>query len=323
MQSPKVSLVIPVRNEADSIDVLLESIERQTVQPDEIIIVDGGSTDKTLEILAARSAGDEWLKLIAVDEATPGKGRNIGIDAAKNEWIALTDAGIRLDETWLAELTANCQNADIVYGNYAPELSSPFSKDKKSLFLTAATIAYVPAQRPGKIRSMAIASYLLRKEVWEAVGGFPDLRAAEDLMFMEQAKQLDFKSATAPKAMMYWSLRPDVASTFAKFRLYSKHNVWADRQWDWHYGIARQYAVMLPFVLLGIIHSFWWLIAFPVWLAARTIKRAAAYWHELGGRVLFDPRVLSITAFLILVIDAATFAGWFEAAIKPKNDTNG
>lgn len=323
MHSPKVSLVIPVRNEADSIEDLLASIGRQTFAPDEIVIVDGGSIDDTLSILERKAVEDKRLKVIAAGPATPGKGRNIGIASARNEWVALTDAGIRLDENWLAELVAKSANTDFVYGNYSPVLRQSNADGKDSVFLTAAAVAYVAPLAPNSTRGRSIASCLLRKKVWEMAGGFPDLRAAEDLIFMEQCDKLNFASTNAPGAIVYWSLRPDISSTFAKFRLYSKHNVRAGRQWDWHYGIARQYAVLLPFVVLAFIHSFWWIFTLPAWLAARTAKRAVAFRRELGSRVLLDPRIVSMTAFLILVIDTATFIGWFEAAANPEKGGNG
>ncbi|MBK7706931.1 MAG: hypothetical protein IPJ30_14500 [Acidobacteria bacterium] len=49
--------------------------------------------------------GNDSMKLIRTDGATPGKGRNIGIAASRNEWVALTDAGIRLEASWLEELS--------------------------------------------------------------------------------------------------------------------------------------------------------------------------------------------------------------------------
>ncbi len=119
-----------------------------------------------------------------------------------------------------------------VYGNLSPVISCFFEK--------LATFAYVaPLMRTG-IRTRFIASSLINKTVWQKVGGFPDLRAAEDLMFMEKVDEAGFKTALAPAAMVYWQLRPNLQSTFKKFVLYSKHNVWINREWDWHYGIAKQ-----------------------------------------------------------------------------------
>ncbi|MBC7900080.1 MAG: glycosyltransferase [Saprospiraceae bacterium] len=329
MESPKISLVIPIRDEEESIENLLESINRQTYQPDEVVLVDGGSTDKTVEIVERMAAGNSKIKLIKTDEATPGKARNIGIENAANDWIALTDAGIKLEPDWLAELVIAASSipprqrkaaaspdqggeldADIVYGNFSPVNGNFFEK--------CAAISYVPSQKAVGIRGKIIASCLLRKGVWEAVGGFPDLRAAEDLIFMEKAEKQDFKIAIAPKAMVFWSLQPALSSTFAKFVLYSKHNVWAGRQWDWHYGVLKQYLILLPFLIMAAVHSLWWLAAIPLWLLARTAKRILAHRYEFGMGILFNPLIVFGVAGLILVIDTATFAGWFQAVLYKK-----
>lgn len=312
-----ISLVVPIRDEEESIENLIESIYRQTLQPDEVVLVDGGSTDRTVEIVERIAAGNKTVKLIKTDGATPGKGRNIGIENAQNEWIALTDAGIRLEADWLEMLAAEIHHndgeemgTDIVFGNYSPVLNTVFEK--------CAAICYVPPQRATGIRGEFIASCLLNKKVWEAVGGFPDLRAAEDLMFMDEVEKQGFKTLIALKAMVFWSLRPDLSSTFSKFVLYSKHNVWAGRQWDWHYGVLKQYLLLIPFLILAVVLSVWWLLAIPLWLLARTAKRIWAHRYEFGLGTLFNPMIVIGTAVLVLVIDMATFAGWIAALISEK-----
>lgn len=308
MQDKKISLVIPVRDEAKTISVLLESIGRQTRPPDEIVIVDGGSTDDTVLLIETLAAGRDDLKLVKTDGATPGRGRNLGIEAARHEWIAFTDAGIRLDDDWLERLAAASEGADCVFGNYAPVIDSFFTR--------CATLAYVPAERPGSIRGKFIASSLILKTVCERAGGFPDLRAAEDLIFIENLEKKGARLAFAPDAMVRWQLRPDMVSTFKKFVLYSNRNVIAGRQWDWHYGILRQYLLVVPFVVLALLHSWRWLAAIPLWLAARTAKRMLPFRAEFGIARLLDPLQFACTAFLVLLIDAATFVGWIQASFS-------
>ena len=54
----RVSLVVPVRNEEGSLAALVESIRRQTRAPDEVVLVDGGSTDRTVALARELTAGD-------------------------------------------------------------------------------------------------------------------------------------------------------------------------------------------------------------------------------------------------------------------------
>ena len=306
-----ISLIIPVFNESQTITELVTTIKKQSCQPAEIILVDGGSTDNTVQLLKNIIGKENGYRIIEAGRAMPGKARNIGTENANFEWIAYTDAGIVLDKDWLFHLqkkTKDTPEPDFIYGNFSPQINNMFEK--------CATIVYVPPLRPGSIRTKSIASCLFKKKIWQQVGGFPDWRAAEDLIFMERVEEQGTLVVTEPAAMMYWQLRPDLISTFKKFDLYSKYNVWAGRQAFWHYGIAKQYAVILLFIFLGILHSWYWLLLLPVWLMARAIKRIASHRFEFGWKPLYNPVAFLLIIIITLTIDAATFSGWIKALLQ-------
>ena len=100
-----VSLICTVLNEGQSIKNLLDSLAAQTHLPDEVVFVDGGSTDDTVATLK-QVADDEKLPIRVIVEpgANISRGRNIAIKAAAGPIIASTDAGVRLDKHWLEEL---------------------------------------------------------------------------------------------------------------------------------------------------------------------------------------------------------------------------
>lgn len=313
MEGFQVSVVIPVRNEEATLAPLLESLRQQTFQPSEIIIVNGGSTDNTLAVAEEFAARDARVRVIDAGDATPGRGRNLGIDAARNEWVALVDAGTRAEPRWLERLTEAARRAKdvaVVYGNYEPVLDSFFKK--------CAALVYVPVKqmRDGRcLRGPSVASMLIRREVWRRAGGFPDFRAAEDLIFMEKVESLAVKTAWAHEATVRWQLQPTLSRTFKKFVLYSRHNVWAGRERFWHYGVARQYLLASLFIIAALFHSAWWLVALPLALALRT---ARSIWLRREGRGLLwalNPVQFLYVAVIILTIDAATFTGWAQALV--------
>jgi glycosyltransferase involved in cell wall biosynthesis len=310
----RVSLVVPVRDEEASVGELLAGITAQTRRPDETVIVDGGSRDATLTRLRDAAARDSSLRVVEAGEATPGRGRNVGIAAASHDWIALTDAGNRLEPDWLerlVEVVRRDPSVEVVYGNFEPA--------EETFFESCAALAYPPPKQEregGRIRGPFIASSLLRREVWRKVGGFPDLRAAEDLMFMDEIERRGFKIVWEPRATVWWQLRPTLASTFRKFVLYSRHNVWAGRARHWHYGVARQYALILPFAALAVAHSAWWLVVPALWLAARTARSIERRREGARLRRAYNPARFCGVMLILLTIDAATFIGWAQALLS-------
>jgi glycosyltransferase involved in cell wall biosynthesis len=319
-EPPRVSLVIPVRDEERSLPELLDRINRQTHPPAEIIIVNGGSVDGTLDLARKMTAGDARFCVLDAGEGTPGRNRNVGAEAAQHQWVAFLDAGTRPEPAWLEHLVeaARTYGAEVVYGNYEPV--------QDSFFTHCAALAY-PAPKVdragGQMRGPSAASMMLQHEVWQKVGGFPDMRAAEDLVFFERINDGGFKVAWAPRATVWWHLQPTFALTFRKFVLYSMQNVWAGRQWDWHHGLARQYALVVLLIILSALHSSWWLVGIPLWLAARVLRNV---WRRREGRGLLwaaSPARLGGVALILLTIDLATFVGWARARRGKRQEGRG
>lgn len=313
--SDTVSLVIPLYNEEKTISALIASIRDQVVQPDEVIFYNGSSDDRTLAILNDLTGNDPRYKVITGDRAMPGEARNRATSAATGTWIAYTDAGIKLDRGWLKELTEAAKEnpqSEIIYGDYTPQRNSFFEK--------CAAIAYTEPKKPKGIRGRFIASCLVRKTAWERVGGFPKWRAAEDLIFMEEIEKSGLPPAFAPSANVYWLLRTNLKDTFRRFSLYSKNNVWANRQAYWHYGILKQYLLVAVLTTGVSFFSLWGLLLIPCWYLARVLKRLFVNRYEYGLPEMMNP-VLILNVFIItLTIDIATFTGWWNALVEKRNE---
>ena len=311
---PKVSLVIPVRDEAKTIQELIDTIRHQSRKPDEVIFVDGGSSDGTIDILRQVCEQNSTFRLLEARKALPGQGRNIGVANSLFDWIAFTDAGNRLEPDWLEQLIAVAKldpEAGIVCGNFEPVTDS--------LFTECASIAYLPketSREGGLFRSPFIASSLVRRDVWHAAGGFPDLRAAEDLIFFEEIERKGFKFGWAPKANVKWELQSTLWKTFRRFSLYSCVNVWAGRQRYWHYGVARLYALGLPFFVLAAWKSVWWLLVPFAGMSMRVGKNIWLGREDHGIFWVLNPLRFANVLVITLTVDLATFSGWLIALLK-------
>jgi len=308
----KVSVVIPVRDEERSIGELLDSLLAQTRPPDEIVITDGGSTDATPQIIEDYIRRGAPARLIRAGPALPGRGRNLGAAQASCEWLAFTDAGIRLANNWLEALVAKAETSneiDVVYGSWEPMTDNFFKQ--------CAAIAYVPppASHDGElVRPRSIASALLRREAWRAVNGFPeDLRSAEDLLFMDRLEHAGYKTAYEPRAQVYWDLRPTLWSTFKRFLIYSRNNIRAGLFRQWQSTILFRYGVLTLLLVAALVVAPWWAwVPLAAWLlmlmarAAVSIRRnSCCYPASLFHNLLRGAAVMSLLA----VLDAAAILG--------------
>lgn len=112
----KTSLVITVLNEGHAINLLLESIKNQKKVPDEIIIVDGGSSDATVRIIRTFIQENKILGKHFKLYYKPGNrslGRNYGVEHAHNDIILFTDAGCILDFEWTEKISEPFQNKEV------------------------------------------------------------------------------------------------------------------------------------------------------------------------------------------------------------------
>jgi glycosyltransferase involved in cell wall biosynthesis len=309
----RITLVIPVRNEERSLPHLLASVRAQTRRPDAVIFVDAGSTDRTNAILSEACRTCTGWSVVAAGEAMPGTARNVGIEAAQTEWIALTDAGIELDPHWLDRMTRFASahsDVEVVYGTYRPARESWLTECAALVYVAAATPSSV-----GPVRGPSIASCLLRKSVWSRAGGFSDLRAAEDRIFMREVAALGVNAVTSPEAIVQWQVQPTIRTTFNRFRAYSRVNALAGEQRYWHHRVLRMYAIAGSSLLLSTRKR--WFALVP--LAGGVFRVWRGVWDRREGRDVhwtLDPRRLATCALITAVVDAATFTGWIEAMLE-------
>jgi len=101
---PIVSIVMPAFNSASFIEASIDSVVKQEFRDWELLVVDGGSIDETLDIVIRYSAIDSRIRLILnPDDHGPAHARSTGIKHARGEYIAFLDA----DDLWLSKKLSN------------------------------------------------------------------------------------------------------------------------------------------------------------------------------------------------------------------------
>lgn len=112
---PLISVVIPLYNKEKSIAQSLKSILNQTYTNFEIVVVDDGSTDKSVEVV--KNIGDDRIQLLGQPNAGPSKARNTGVKNSKGDWIVFLDADDELLPEALSifsEIIVEHQDVDII-----------------------------------------------------------------------------------------------------------------------------------------------------------------------------------------------------------------
>jgi len=278
----RVSVVATVLNERESIGRLLDSLCQQTRPPDEVVIVDGGSSDGTFELIEAFAQEAPFpLRALRRPGANISQGRNAAIATAQGPLIAVTDAGVRLERDWLEQLLAPFATEDppdVVAGFFVPDPHSLFER-----VLGATTLPALeeidPATFYPSSRSLA-----LRKEAWEAVGGYPEwLDYCEDLVFDFALRDAGYRFAFAPQAVVHFRPRPTLGAFFRQYYRYARGDGKADL---WRYRHLVRYGTYLgvgPLLLaLALVHhpGWWALLVLGLVGMLRTPLRRLRPWLE-------------------------------------------
>lgn len=138
---PKVSVIIPVYNVEEYLRQCLDSVINQTLKEIEIICVDDGSTDSSLEILKEYAAKDHRITLITQQNLHAGVARNAGLTVAKGEYLSFLDSDDFFELNMIEETynKAIKDNSDIVifnfynYDNISKTEKTSYAYDKKFL----------------------------------------------------------------------------------------------------------------------------------------------------------------------------------------------
>jgi len=254
-----VSVISTILNEQESLQDFVVSLFNQTYCPDEVVIVDGGSTDGTQKLLQTR-AKKYMGKLVYFIE--PGlnisAGRNFAIKKAKYPIIASVDGGATLQKDWLKNLVSPLQQdkkIDVVSGFFIPEVHTTFEK-----YLAGVTVPIVEELQDEKFLPSS-RSIAFRKEAWESVNGYPEwLPICEDLIFDIKLKNKGKNFVVNAKALSSWRPRETLKKFFIQYFKYARGDGHA-KLW------LRRHLIRYVAFITGILLIYMSFTISVVWLA--------------------------------------------------------
>jgi GT2 family glycosyltransferase len=237
---PRVSVVVCSYNAERTMEPCLASLERLNYPDYEVIVVNDGSTDRTLEIAQRFS----YCRIISQPNMGLSVARNVGAEAATGEIVAYTDSDCVADPDWLTYLVAKMENAQLVAcggPNFPPPENS----------LVPAAVAVSPGGPTHVLLSDDVAEHIagcnmaFRRDVLLRMGGFdPIYRAAGDDVdicwrFQDAGYTIGFSAAA-----VVWHFRRNTVKAYigqqrgygkAEALVYSKHpfrfNLFGQAKW--------------------------------------------------------------------------------------------
>lgn len=219
MKFAPVSLVVPFLNEQASLPNFLTSIRSFTLFPSEIIFVDAGSTDKSIALIERFANEEKNLKVsvLNVEGAFPGGGRNAGVKAATQEWIAFLDVGIQAAPDWLENIFSYITQNKLNFSFGRCHVSAHGPVAKAVCALSYGYGARLPTL-PGA---------MFKCTVFTEVGFFPEhLRAAEDLVWIDKLLKKYSVKHVCEAALIYYDTFPgSFSKIFSKWKRYSRFDI--------------------------------------------------------------------------------------------------
>jgi GT2 family glycosyltransferase len=218
-----ITAVVTTYNDANSVVPFLNGIREQTVYPDEMIIVDGGSTDNTVACIEEYSKTNPYQIALIAD----GKRRNIsegineGIKRSKTDWVLILGTGNYYNKQFISQLIDKSKNcaAEVIYSSIIGMETTKFAHLFNQYFLQGNRKQDLDASNHG---------VLIRKTVFEKVGYFWEhfIYAGEDFEYFARVRRAGIECAFVPEAIAYW----DTPQTFTQYLKKMQVNSIADWQ---------------------------------------------------------------------------------------------
>jgi len=234
MSSPSVSVIIPTYNRGDLIGETIENMLGQSLAPHELIVVDDGSSDQTVEVV--RRFGDR-VRLIEQARAGPGAARNAGLAVATGEYVQFFDSDDLCSRDKIErQATALAQSgADVAYGPWTPVWLEAGQAEFDGVVRQQSALRRAPLRAFLWGWLTLIPCCVIRRDLMVRLGGYPSARSTgEDveLLFRLILSGARFEHVPGPIVLVRQhtggqiSAAPELASMRASDRVHLTQTVW-------------------------------------------------------------------------------------------------
>ncbi len=214
MQEPRVSVLLPCRDAAATLDEALESLVHQTFEQFEIIAVDDGSSDATPEILSKWTARDSRIVTVRTHPRGIVEALRTAAELAKGDVIARMDADdIAVATRFERQIDFLDTHTDLVacgtMVEYIPRKTVRDGAQRYEQWVNS-VISLEQMQRDLFVECpIPHPTLVMRRAVFEAVGGYRDAGWPEDYDLMLRFWEAEHRFGKVPEVLLQWRERPD------------------------------------------------------------------------------------------------------------------
>lgn len=204
------SVVATTFNDSATIESYLKNICAQSLKPTEIVIADGGSKDKTVDIINAFAKKNNVnICVISGRRLNIAEGYNEAIKAAKCDWIGITGIGNSYDSDYFLYLSKHIDFCDVLYSPIRGIENNGFNRVYNNTFLNG--------RLGNDIGMPSNHGALIKKEIFLDNGLFYEkfIYAGEDAEFYKVLKTKGIEMKVVPEAKVYWHI-PDNFKDYIK-----------------------------------------------------------------------------------------------------------
>ena len=230
----KYSFIIPVYNRPDEVDELLDSLTRQTIRDFEVVVVEDGSS------IPCKDVVDNYADRLSIHyynkaNSGPGQTRNYGVDRANGEYMLILDSDCILPEKYLEAVEAELQRQKADAFGGPDRAHESFTDVQKAINYAMTSFFTTGGIRGGKkkLDKFYPRSFNMgvRKDVYQALGGFSKMRFGEDIDFSIRIFKGGYQCRLFPEAWVWHKRRTDLKKFFkqvhnsgiARINLYKKY----------------------------------------------------------------------------------------------------
>lgn len=262
------SIIVPVYNRPQEVDELLDSLCRQRLKDFEVIVVEDGSTERC-DSVCERYQSQLALSYFFKPNSGPGPSRNYGAERSQGDYLIILDSDVIVPENYLETIQAELDRepADAFGG---PDRAHPsFTAIQKAINYSMTSFFTTGGIRGGKqkLDKFYPRSFNLgiRKDVYEALGGFAPMRYGEDIDLSTRIFKAGYRCRLFPDAWVYHKRRVKFSAFFRQVRHSGEARVILKHKYPETFKLVH----LLPaafvlgnvlLVLLGLLHHWLWFL---------------------------------------------------------------